>query len=255
MPASPHFKIHGTLLPEGGGVHLRWKPVRGARSYEIEWKDKSGQWRVLEYLQDQEIAPDGDGLIEYLDPADTSLPVGGTYRVVARLDERGDGKKFASAPLPVFPPRPRGSGPADLRALLRRRKTPVRIRSLITGLKWKRGLWTMLLPREVGTFLSQRIEVEVQASELTGPIIDLLEALLLNLPKLASRAERALAEYGAEASLDETDRLDRACIVIDPPAQSGSSRAWTLIVGVKNSDYAWHIQFAGTRFKEIWAGS
>ena len=135
-------------------------------------------------------------------------------------------------------------------------------KALVKQLKRGKRGWTMVLPGEAGTFLGKRIGVEVRTSLIEGaepPLTDqevgLLEAIFADLPKLAARAEKAFDEAGAEGMLDEEDRFARPHIWIDRELQAGKSAGrWTLVVEVQNSDFAWHIEFVGTKFKEIWAG-
>lgn len=133
-------------------------------------------------------------------------------------------------------------------------------KSLVKRLKRGQRGWTAVLPAEAGTFLDKRIVVEVRTPllEIEPPLteheIELLETIFANLPKLATRAEKAFAEYGGHQTLDEEMRLGRPRIWIDREQVKTSSGAWTLVVEVQDSDFAWHVEFVRTKFKEIWSG-
>jgi hypothetical protein len=136
-------------------------------------------------------------------------------------------------------------------------------KALVKQLKRGKRGWSMTLPEEAGTCLEKCIDVSVCSPlpprggepPLTAKEVELLETILMNLPKLAARAQKAWEAYGGWGALDEEDRISRPRIWIDREQQLGKSAgAWTMVIGVAGSDYGWHIEFVRTRFKEIWGG-
>jgi hypothetical protein len=247
------FKVEGSIVERG--TRLRWKPVRRAKAYAIEWLDKDQDWQVLWSLEGDEATPNQDGFVEYTDDCPGPMGPGGTYRVAAYFDPSLQGRHITSAPVVLSPSKPTRSARGDLLQRLARRKTSPRVTALISRLKWSQHGWRMLLPQEAGKCLGKRIKVEVRSPQLTDPVIDLLTAIFENLPKLAVRAEKAFAEYGGFAALDEEDQIGRPRVVIDETLRQGKSAgAWTMVIDVEGSDYGWHIEFVRSRFKQIWAG-
>ena len=248
------FVVHASLVERG--TRLRWKPVRRAKSYAIEWLGKDRQWAVLWDMEGDEITPNGEGFVEYEDKG-VGHVAGGTYRVTARFSASWSGKSLTSPPVSAKAATPKGSTRQDLARRLARRRPRMSkaVKALVMRLKLGPYGWTMLLPEDAGRCLGQRIEVEVHAPELTDATIGLLETIFERLPRITARVERAFEEYGGHASLDEDERMARPCLAIGGPLHEGKPPgAWTMVLAVKGSDYAWHVEFVRSRFREIWAG-
>jgi hypothetical protein len=135
--------------------------------------------------------------------------------------------------------------------------------TLINVLKRGKHGWSTTLPAEAGLCLKKRIDVSVRSPDLPGakepPLtkaeIELLTAIFTNLPTLVARAEKAWEDADGYVLLDEEDRLSRPCIWINREMQVGKAAGkWTFVIGVAQSDYAWHVEFTRTKFKEIWSG-
>jgi hypothetical protein len=135
--------------------------------------------------------------------------------------------------------------------------------TLIKMLKRGKHGWSTTLPAEAGLCLKKRIDVSVRSPDLLGakepPLteaeIELLTTIFANLPTLVARAEKAWENADGYGLLDEEDRLSRPCIWIDREQQVGKTAGkWTFVIGVAKSDYAWHVEFARNKFKEIWSG-
>jgi hypothetical protein len=220
--------------------------------YVVLWLDKARKWLSLASLENEEVVPNREGYIEWADEYPGSMGPGGTYQVEAFADLFSDRKLAGSAPVVVRRASPARSTKVDLHRRLARRRTPSRVKALISRLKSTRHGWSILLPAEAGTCLGKRIEVEVETPELSDEVIDLLAAILENLPRLAARAERAIADGGGAEQPDDGVRIDRPRIWIDP--QTHGPGQWTMVVGVKGSDYAWHVEFTRARFREVWSG-
>jgi hypothetical protein len=251
LPAS--LKVEGCIIE--GRARLRWKPVRRAKAYAIEWLDEARKWQALWSLEGEETAPHQGRFLEYIDEHPGPMGPGGTYRVAAFLDLNLQRELATSTPVVLSPSKPTRPAKGDLRKRLARRKTPARVAALISRLKSSQHGWKMLLPEEAGQCLGRRMEVEVQSPQLTDPIVDLLTVIFENLPRLAARAEKAFDDYGGFAALDAEDQISRPRIVIDETLhQRKSAGAWTIVIDVKGSDYGWHIEFVRSRFKQIWAG-
>ena len=132
-------------------------------------------------------------------------------------------------------------------------------RALAGQLQRGRRGWGMLLPKEAGVFQGKRIGVSARHSlppaggepALTAEETGLIEQIFEHLPKLIARAEREVVPE-LNMTLDEEDRLARPEIWIDRADEQPGR--WTLVVGVAGSDFAWHVEFVRTRFKETWAG-
>jgi hypothetical protein len=247
------FKITAALTPRG--VRLRWKPLRRATAYEVQWLRKPEGWVPLWELTGEDARPGKDGLVEHLDEAFQSLPIGGTYRVVAYFGTSVDARQVTSKSIKVTDSARTKKAKRDLIHRLERRKMPARLKALIARLKSSSEGWRLLLPADAGTLLGKRIELEIVDVEVTEAILNLLELILVRLPKLAGRAEKAWQEQGGGGLLDEHDQLARPRIRINQDEQSRrSTGAWTMVIGIKGSDYAWHVEFVRTRFHEIWAG-
>jgi hypothetical protein len=251
LPAS--LKVEGSIIE--GRARLRWKPVRRAKAYAIEWLDEARKWKALWSLEGEEIAPHQDGFLEYIDEYSGPMGPGGTYRVAAFLDPNLERELVTSTPVVLSPPKPTRPAKSDLLQRLARRKTSPRVAALISRLKWSQHGWRMHLPKEAGQCLRKRMEVEVRTPQLTDRIIDLMTVIFENLPRLAARAEKAFHDYGGFAALDAEDQISRPRIVIDETLhQNKSAGAWTIVMDVKGSEYGWHIEFVRSRFKQIWAG-
>jgi hypothetical protein len=52
------------------------------------------------------------------------------------------------------------------------------------------------------------------------------------------------------------ENVSKPHVWISREDQASSRRGnWSFVVGLRESDYAWHIEFSDTRFKQVWAGS
>ena len=237
-------------------MRLRWNPVARAAAYAVEWLSKDREWLTLSWVEGDEAAPGADGLVGFIDEYPGPTGPCGTYRVAAHVDPDGEGERVTSPPVALTPGRPTRAARAELVRRVGRRAWPAPVKAMVSGLRRGPHGWASLLPAAAGRCLGRRIEVEVRSPQLTDKVIDLLAAILGRLPKLAARAERAFADHGGYGALDEADKLRRPRIVIDGfPREGKSAGAWTMVVGVEGSDYAWHVEFARTRFKAIRAGS
>lgn len=250
--APPALEVEGALL--ASGAKLRWRPIPRAKAYTIDWLDEDREWATLEYLEGAEAVPAEDGYVHYVDDYKGPTGPGGTYTVAAYFNLNFSGRTLRSSPVVLSPPRPKRSTPQDLARRVKGKAWPPEVKALISRLKWGRHGWATLLPKESAMCLGQRIEVEVRSPALTDATLDLLAVIFENLPKLAARAEKAFADYGGPAALDD-DKLKRPRIVIDDSVGVGKSAGrWAMVIGVEGSDYAWHIEFVRSRFKNIWAG-
>jgi hypothetical protein len=250
-PAKP-FRVGGKVVDRA--THLWWKPVPKAKAYAIEWPTGGNRWATIGEVDGDGCTPDADGLVRYVDQSPGPAGPGGTYRVVAYFSEELQGSCVTSAPVRVRPAGFKPPSRAELLARLRRLRVPAPVAELIAPLKYGPRGYTAVLPKDAGTCLGQRIEVEVNGQDLNDATLAALAEIVGNLPKLAARAARAFEEEGGEAALDESDRLARPRIVLRATAGKPAPTPWSLIVEIKDSDFGWHIQFVGTRFKEIWAG-
>jgi hypothetical protein len=251
---APTLQVKGSIV--GHAIKLQWEPVPRARAYVIEWLRRDRKWVIVEGLEGDEMAPNANGFIEYVDDYPNPMGPGGTYRVTAHFSLSYEGRSVRSSPVVLTPNKPKRSTLDELQRRLERKKWSPNVKSLISRLKWSQHGWTTLLPREAGKCLGKRIEVEVQSGALTNQVLDLLAVIFENLPKLALRAQKAFNDYsGGLAALDDDDQIDRPRIVIDDRLHEGKTAGrWTMVIEIKGSDYGWHIEFVRGRFKEIWAG-
>jgi hypothetical protein len=209
--ARASLRIYGKIVD--GHVRLRWRPVNRAVCYVVLWLDKARNWCALGWLEDEEIVPGPQGFVEWVDEYPGAVGPGGAYRV--RALARHDLKLAESHAVVLRRAAPTRSTKDELRRRLSRRRIPIGVRELITRLKCTPHAWSMLLPAGAGKCFGKRIEVEVQTAELSDAVIDLLGAILKNLPKLAARAEKAVIDTRGVEQFDEDVEVRRACIWID----------------------------------------
>ena len=249
----PKLKVKGSIVQKK--PKLQWKPVARAKAYAIEWLSKDRTWDTLWTLRDDEIAPNEHGLIEYVDNCPGPMGPGGTYRVIAYFNLDFEGKTVVSSPVVLPPNKPKRLTLNEFSRRVKGKKWPANVKSLILRLKWSQHVWTMLLPKEVGLCLGKRIEVSVKSQELTDEVLDLLALIFANMPKLASRSEKAFNDYGGPLAFDEDIQIDRPWIVIDDSLHEGKSAGrWTMVIKIKGSDYGWDIEFMRSRFRRIAGG-
>jgi hypothetical protein len=243
----PTLVVKGSIVHEG--VKLHWKPLLPAETYSIQWQDEDGDWVMVALLEGDEIKPNAKGFIEHIDSSLGQVTAGGTYQVSTNVN----GKRLTSAPVVVRPERPkRSSNHSDL---LKRKPVPASVKAQIVQLKWSTRGFTCVLPKSTAEYLGKRFELEVRTDELSDKTLALLATILTNLPSLVARVGKAHDDYGGLDMLDDGYEIRRPRIVIDDSVPKGKSVGnWTVVIEVKNSDYAWHVEFAGTRFKRIWAG-
>ena len=135
----PKFKVEGSVFP--GGTKLRWKPVARAKVYAVEWLGKDREWTPLWMLEGEEIAPNDDGVIEYVDGCSGSMGPGGTYRVVAYFNLDFEGRRVVSPPVVLTANKPTRLTLARFARRIQRKKWPSNVKLLIQRLKWSgRGL-------------------------------------------------------------------------------------------------------------------
>lgn len=141
--------------------------------------------------------------------------------------------------------------------------TAARAKLLIKGLKRTQKGWATTLPEEAGTCLGKRIDVSVRSADrpeggeppLSKEEAALLESILLNLPKLAARVEKAWRDVDGDSALDEGGRLARPVIWISrDPESEDPPGFWTMVINIAGSDFGWHAEFVKTRFKQVWGG-
>lgn len=89
-----------------------------------------------------------------------------------------------------------------------------------------------------------------------GPATDDLNRAtkaLATLSQCIATAETRLAEYNKPDKITTAD-IQNPHVWIDPEDEDKSR--WTIVVEAKDNDgYAWHIEFKGADFHDIWAGS
>lgn len=247
-----HLVVEGAIV--NGAARLRWRPLPGPISYHVEWLDRGGDWYMLWLLEGEDLEPNSGGFVEYSDDCPGPMGPAGTYRVSAYRDlSCEDG--ITSEPVSIAPAKSARAMKDDLLLRLGRRRLPEPMKAMLSRLKWSRYGWRMLLPADAGKCLGKRIKVDVLSPAVGDGILDLLGAILAGLPKIAARAERAFDEHGGPDVLEDGHQLDRPRILIDSETRAeGSPGAWAMIVEIKGSDYAWHVEFTRTRFKGIWSG-
>lgn len=252
MPSSLQLKYS----IEGPRLTLRWKPVVRAKRYVVQWLDQDREWIGLAYLEGEETVPDAEGFVQYVDETPGSMGPGGTYRIAAYFTDVLTGAVVLSPPIVAEPYKPKRTSRLELQRRLKRIKGSADAKAHVLALKWSRHGWTTVLPAEAGTCLGKRIELHVRQPDLGDDVLGLLLTILVNLPKLAARAEKAWQDYDGDLAVEDERELKRPRVLIDP-AMGGKATAgrWSILIGLKSSDYTWHVNFARQRFREIWAGS
>lgn len=77
------------------------------------------------------------------------------------------------------------------------------------------------------------------------------EELLRNLPEMIKVGEEAFKGY--EPDFHDLRLIPK--ISIDEEHIDSNPSRWTLVVEQEDSPIAWHLEFEGARFQEIWSGS
>lgn len=73
------------------------------------------------------------------------------------------------------------------------------------------------------------------------------------LSQCVDMAEKRLAEYNKQGGITAND-IQNPHVWIDPEEDDESR--WTIVIEARDNDgYAWHIEFKGAEFHDIWAGS
>jgi hypothetical protein len=135
-------------------------------------------------------------------------------------------------------------------------------KALAKSLKQGRYKWSMRLPTEAGTFYDKRIGFEITPllwgkkgePPLTARETKLVGKILEHLPKLIRKAEKEWWAYHGDP--DFAQNVSKPHIWISREDQAGENPGkWSFVVELRESSYAWHLEFKGTRFQQIWAGS
>ena len=142
-------------------------------------------------------------------------------------------------------------------------------KALVTSLKKGRYKWSMRLPAEACTFYDKRVGFEssplLRAKKGEPPLatheVKLIEQILEQLPKLVRKAEKEW--WAHHGDLDFARNVSNPHVWISREDQAGDKRGkWTFVVEPRDDPeyggyggYAWHLEFKGTRFMDIWAGS
>jgi hypothetical protein len=142
-------------------------------------------------------------------------------------------------------------------------------RSLAKSLKKGRYKWSMRLPAEAGMFYEKRVGFEISPllwgkkgePPLTAQETKLIDQILQHLPKLIRKAEKEWWAYHGDP--DYAEHVSNPHVWISREDQSNEKRGkWSFVVELRDDPefggyggYAWHLEFKGTRFVEIWAGS
>src|SRR4051812_2834844 len=94
--AAGGLEVYGSVVK--GGTRLRWKAVRRAKAYAVEWRDGEGEWWPVETLRDDEIVTDAAGFMEFTDTcAGPAAPGGPAYRVIAFFSASLHGRHVTSS--------------------------------------------------------------------------------------------------------------------------------------------------------------
>ncbi len=89
-----------------------------------------------------------------------------------------------------------------------------------------------------------------------GPAVEDLNRASISLSALSQCveiAEKRLVEYDKQRGITAND-IENPHVWIDSEDEDKSR--WTIVIEAKDNDgYAWHIEFKGAEFHDIWAGS
>jgi hypothetical protein len=117
--------------------------------------------------------------------------------------------------------------------------------------------WTRDLPPASGTFMGRQLRAVVEGCTVRadGPTprdLAFLDEIVASLGVALPRAQSELAQYEESAGREYAAHVKNPHIWIRDDRET--PQEWTLVVERDDSlDFGWHIEFEGSKFRELWA--